>query len=56
MVERLALGLLRAHVTRGAPDRPALVLAVAGDERETEVGELRLVARVSKTLPGLTSR
>ncbi len=46
MVERLALGLLRAHVAWGAPDRPALVASIAGDERETEVGELRLVGSV----------
>ena len=43
MVEWLALRLLRAHVQRRAPDRPALIAEAAGEERQTEVGELCLV-------------
>ena len=51
MVERLALGLLRAHVEWSAPDRPAPAASVVVDERQAEVGELRLVARREQDVP-----
>ena len=44
MVEPTATGLLGAHVVRRAADHARLV-ALLGEHREAEVGELRLVAR-----------